>query len=293
MATEKDSKKNEVLNRVNSAVKTGDKKKKITTIAHNSRKRFLEVELNGAGVIVGLDSYEKLKGQPNYIGAFKEIFPTMDRYSGTIDSANKKIFNITGDSGTLPTFTEGLAAVLFNKSELDVLNSQDDFKELANPDLVETIPITALQGGKVTLKREPLDPGFTDVLILDNDGFIPLAQLTNFDANETQDEISTDTQSSGGYKSNIGGLKSSSIEGITGLYDPAIPSIAILATAFNLEATVRIKQGAMKEKFAPYTVGIYKVSEFTTAGETSGNGRLEYKSSLKLQSGQIEKKNFI
>ena len=43
MATEKDSKKNEVLNRVNLALKTGDKKKKITTIAHNYRKRFLEV----------------------------------------------------------------------------------------------------------------------------------------------------------------------------------------------------------------------------------------------------------
>lgn len=282
---------NEVLKRVNLAVKTGDKKKKITTIAHKSTERFLELELNGAGVIVGLSSYARLKGQPNYKGDFITIFPTLENHEGTVDSTDKKIFNVT--SGTLPTFEQGLAAVLFNKSELEALNTEEDFNKLADPDLVETIPITAITGTKVTLEREPLDPGFTDIIILGNEGFIPLAQMTNFDANESQDEISVDTQTSGGYKSSIGGLKSASIEGIAGLYDPSIPSVMILATAYNLEATIRVKHGAMKQKFSPYTVGIYKVSEFTTAGETSGNGRLEYKSSLKLQSGQIEKKNFI
>lgn len=281
---------NEILERVNLAVKTGDKKKKLTNISHNSRERFLEIELNGAGVIVGLSSYARLKGQPNYKGDFVTIFPALESHEGTVDSTNKKIFNVT--AGALPTFAQGLAAVLFNKSELEALNTEEDFNKLADPDLVETIPITAIAGTKITLEREPLDPSFTNIIILDNEGFIPLAQMSNFDANESQDEISVDTQTSGGYKSSIGGLKSASIEGITGLYDPAIPSIMILASAYNLEATIRVKHGAMKQKFSPYTIGIYKVSEFTTTGETSGNGKLEFKSALKLQSGQIEKKTF-
>lgn len=281
---------NEVLKKVNLAVKTNDKKKKLTQVAHNSRERFLELELNGAGVVVGLSSYARLKGQPNYNGDFVTIFPALESHKGTLDSTNKKLFNVA--DGSLPTFTEELAAVLFNKSELEALNTEETFNKLADPDLVETIPITAIEGTKVTLEREPLDPGFTDIIILGNEGFIPLAQMSNFDANESQDEISVDTQTSGGYKSAIGGLKSASIEGITGLYDPSIPSIMILASAYNLEATIRAKHGAMKQKFSPYTIGIYKVSEFTTTGETSGNGKLEFKSALKLQSGQIEKKTF-
>lgn len=286
------AKENEVLKRIDSGSRRSDTKKKITEVGHNARKRFLEIELNGAGVIVGLSSYAVLKGQPNYIGDFKKIFPEIEAHTGSFDPGEKNAFNISS-VGEIPTFTKGLAAVVFTKTVLDNLTSEDKFSELANPDLVETIPITAIQDKKITLERAPLDSSFTEIIILPNNGFIPLAQLSNFDANESQDEISTDTQTSGGYKSAIGGLKSASIEGITGIYDPSIPSLAILSSAYNTESTVRVRHGATKDKFAPYTVGIYKVTEFTTTGETSGNGRLEYKTSLKLQAGQIEKKTFI
>lgn len=286
------AKENEVLKRIGSGSRRSDTKKKITEVGHNARKRFLEIELNGAGVIVGLSSYAVLKGQPNYIGDFKKIFPEIEAHTGSFDSREKNAFNISSE-GEIPTFTKGLAAVAFTKTVLENLTSEDKFSELANPDLVETIPISAIQDKKITLERAPLDSSFTEIIILPNDGFIPLAQLSNFDANESQDEISTDTQTSGGYKSAIGGLKSASIEGITGIYDPSIPSLAILSSAYNTESTVRVRHGATKDKFAPYTVGIYKVTEFTTTGETSGNGRLEYKTSLKLQAGQIEKKTFI
>ncbi|MEG0730406.1 MAG: phage tail tube protein, partial [Cetobacterium sp.] len=189
-------------------------------------------------------------------------------------------------------FKDGMSAILFNKTELDALNTEENFNKLADPDLVETIPITAIADKKITLEREPLDGTFTDIIISENEGFFQIGQLTNFEANESQDEISVDTQTSGGYKSSIGGLKSASIEGIAGIYDASIPTVAILMAAYNNESTVRVRQGAMKVKFAPYTVGIYKVSEFTTSGEVSGNSKLEYKSALKLQSGQIEKKIF-
>ena len=279
---------NEVLKKMNLTNFSAEKMDKITEAGLNARERYLEVELNGAGVLVGVDAYTRLKGQPSYEGSFLTIFPALESHEGTVDSTEKNIFNVT--AGNLPKFTKGLAGVLYNKSELETLNTEDDFNKLADPNLVETIPITAIAEGKVTLQRQPLDPSFTNIIILDNDGFIPLAQLTNFDANESQDEISTDTQSSGGYKSAIGGLKSASIEGITGLYAPVVPSAAILATAYNLEAVVRVRNGAAKIKNAPYSIGMYKVTEFTTTGETSGNAKLEFKASLKLQSGQISKK---
>lgn len=278
-------------NKVLKNIRTADKKKKITEIAHNSRERFLEVELNGAGVVVGLSSYSVLKGQPNHVGDFKTIFPALESSKGAIDSANPKIFTVTGVE-TVPVFKDGMSAILFNKTELDALNTEENFNKLADPDLVETIPITAIADKKITLEREPLDGTFTDIIISENEGFFQIGQLTNFEANESQDEISVDTQTSGGYKSSIGGLKSASIEGIAGIYDASIPTVAILMAAYNNESTVRVRQGAMKVKFAPYTVGIYKVSEFTTSGEVSGNSKLEYKSALKLQSGQIEKKIF-
>ena len=287
------AKENKVLDKVNLSVKTDEKRKKKTEVAHKSTNRFLEIELNGAGVIVGLDSYQALKGQPNYIGDFKKIFPEMELLAGTSDADNKLSFTLTSD--VVPEFVEGMAAVLFDKSELDPLNTKEKFNLLANPDLVETIPIhsIAIDTKKVTLGRVPLNPLFKNMIILKNNGFIQIGQLMNFDVNESQDEIEVNTQTSGGYKSSIGGLKSSAIEGISGLYDPSIPSVAILSTAYDSESTIRVRHGAMKEKFAPYTEGVYKVSEFTTKGETSGNGRLEYQSALKLQSGQIEKMTFI
>lgn len=273
--------------------KSGVIKKKKTEVAHKSTNRFLEVELNGAGVIVGIDSYEQLKGQPNYIGDFKKIFPEMELLTGTSDSDNSSSFTLT--TTPLPVFSEGMAAILFDKAELDTLNTEDDFNKLANPDLVETINITAIDGEtkKVALERPPLNLAFKNMVILENNGFIQLAQLMNFDVNESQDEVETNTQTSGGYKSSLGGLKSSAIEGVTGLYDSSIPSVAVLSSAYNNESTIRARHGAMKVKFAPYIIGVYKVTEFTTKGETSGNGRLEYQAALKLPSGQIDKKTFI
>ncbi|MCQ9628092.1 hypothetical protein HS141_14320 [Cetobacterium somerae] len=290
----------ELLERINesveeqSTVRAIETPNKITQVAHNSRERFLEIELNGAGVIVGLSSYAVLKGQPNYIGDFKKIFPPLEALSGTFNSSDKKIFAVSGSSTPpLPQYKKGMSAVCFTKTALNALNTAEKFNELANPDLVETIPITGISGRNITLEREPLDSTFKEIIILENDGFIPLAQMSNYDANESQDEINVDTQTSGGYKAVIGGLKSASIDAITGVYDPAIPSVAILSSAYNTESTVRVRHGAMKRRYAPYTVGIYKVTEFSTPGETSGNGKVEYKAALKLQSGQIEKKTFI
>lgn len=269
------------------------KKNKKTEVAHKSTNRFLEVELNGAGVIVGLNSYEQLKGQPNYTGDFKKIFPEMELLTGASDTSDPTIFTLT--TTPIPTLAEGMAAILFDKSELETLKTEEDFNKLANPDLVETINIKAIDAStkKVTLERAPLNLEFKNMVILENDGFIQLAQLMNFDVNESQDEIETNTQTSGGYKSSLGGLKSSAVEGVTGLYDPSIPSVAVLSSAYNNESTIRTRHGSMKSKFAPYIVGVYKVTEFTTKGETSGNGRLEYQAALKLSSGQIDKKTFI
>lgn len=270
--------------------------KKKEEVVHNSRKRYLEVQLNGAGVIVGMEMYQALKGQPNYTDSFKEIFPEMEMLTGSSNSSDKTKFDVTGVSA-LPTFEEGMTAVLFSNEALTALNTEDKFKNLADPNLVESIPIKSISAGEdpkqLVLERAPLDSNFKNVIILKNEGFIKVGQLTNFDVAESQDKIDADTQTSGGYKTSIGGLKSSAIENVTGLYDASIPSVAILNTAYDAEKTVRARHGAMRAKFAPYTEGVYKVTEFSTKGETSGNGKIEYSSSLELQAGQIEKKTYL
>lgn len=267
-------------------------KEKLTSMGYNAEERFLEVELNGAGVIVGLEAYSSLKDQPNYTKMMKRTFPEMECHSGTFSSSDRKNFTASG-STVIPSYKQGLYAVCFKKSVLESLKNADKFNELANPNLVETIPIRSISGRTISLVREPLDSSFTELIIIENDGFIPVAQLSNYDSNESQDQISVDTQTSGEYKVTIGGLKTADIDGITGLYDPLIPTVAVLETAYNLQATLRVKKGPIKKKFATYTVGTYKVTEFTTIGEVSGNGKLEYRAKLSLQCGQLEKKTYI
>ena len=53
-------------------------KEKLTSMGYNADERFLEVELNGAGVIVGLEAYSSLKDQPNYTKMMKRTFPEME-----------------------------------------------------------------------------------------------------------------------------------------------------------------------------------------------------------------------
>lgn len=268
------------------------RKKKIDEFARRASDRFLEIQLNGAGIITGLDTYTALKGQPNYTGEIKLLFPVMELLNVTVDADNNKNIAVTE---TVPTFEKGMALVLFSKTELDTIAETGYYKDLADTSLVETINITAIDVAtkQITLEREVLNPGWANAIILLNDGFINIGSLKNFEVDESQEEINTDTNTSGGYKSSIGGLKSAGISGVNGLYNPNFPVVATLNAAYDGESVLRVRTGAIKEIHASYTEGSYKVTEFKTSGETSGNSAIEYQASMALQAGQIEKKTFI
>lgn len=252
---------------------------------HNSRERFLEIQPNGAGIFVGMETYKTLKDKSEYTEAMKIIVPKMEDHEGTLSGST-----FTGTGFTAVETPKNLVAFLFNKEELAELASSGDYKGMANPNLVEVVKVTAVTETSVTLDHEPDGQAFKNCIILENDGYIDVAQITDFSSAESQNDINTNNKHSNGYESAIGGLKTSTIDGITGYYDPRFPSIATLNYAFDGEYTVKVRNGALKIVGAPYVEGVYKVGEFTHSGTLDGDNALQYTASLKLQSGMIEKK---
>lgn len=261
----------------------------IKEVVHNSKKRFLEVQPNGTGIYIGIQAYENLKNEDEYTGSMKLIVPEMELLTGTV-TANK--FSISGGTVTANPIPKNMVVALFDKSELDGLAVNEDYKGMANPTLVEIVKVTTITSTDITMTNEPRNTAFTNAVLLENDGYIDVAQITDFTSTEQQSEINTNNKHSNGYESAIGGLKTSNIDGITGYYHPDFPSIATLNFAFDGEYTVKVRNGALKQKNVPYIVGVYKVTEFTHSGTLDGGSALSYTASLKLQSGMIEKKVF-
>ena len=85
---------------------------------------------------------------------------------------------------------------------------------------------------------------------------------------ESQNDINTNNKHSNGYESAIGGLKTSGIDGITGFYDPRLPSIATMNYAFDGEYTIKARSGIMKVVGAPYIDGVYKRWRIFTSWNT-------------------------
>ena len=261
----------------------------IKEVVHNSKDRFLEVQPNGAGVYIGMQAYEAIKNVSEYTDSMKIIIPKMELLTGTVSNDE---FTIT--SGTLvanPT-PENIVVALFDKSELDGLATAENYKGMANPNLVEIIKVKAITTTEIQMENEPRNTAFTNAILLENDGYIDIAQITDFTSTEQQAEINTNNKHSNGYESAIGGLKTSSIDGIQGYYHPDFPSVATLNFAFDGEYTVKARHGALKQKNTPYIEGVYKVTEFTHSGTLDGGSALSYTASLKLQSGMVEKKVF-
>ena len=255
---------------------------------HNSKERYLEVQPNGAGLYIGMQSYEAIKNESEYTEAMKVVVPKMEMLEGTI--AGSKFTLKEGATITAIPDPKHIVLALFKNTELETLAKAGDYKGMANPNLVEIIKVTATASGEITLANEPKDTAFTNGILLENDGFIDIAQITDFTSTEQQADISTNNKHSNGYESAIGGLKTSSIDGIQGYYDPSFPSIASMNFAFDGEHTIKARNGAIKKKNAPYIEGVYKVTEFTHSGTLDGGSALSYTASLKLQSGMIEKK---
>ncbi|MHD0315242.1 hypothetical protein [Fusobacterium varium] len=261
----------------------------IKEVVHNSKERFLEVQPNGAGLYIGMQAYEAIKNESEYTDSMKTIIPKMELLTGTL-----AVTEFTVTSGTVEVMAAPKNAVvaLFDKSELDGLATAENFKGMANPNLVEIVKVTATTASSITLANAPINSAFTNAVLLENDGYIDVAQITDFSSTEQQAEISTNNKHSNGYESAIGGLKTSSIDGIQGYYHPDFPSVATINFAFDGEFTIKARHGALKQKNTPYIEGVYKVAEFTHSGTLDGGSALSYTASLKLQSGMIEKKVF-
>lgn len=252
---------------------------------HNSKERFLEIQPNGAGLWVGIQTYKDLKDKSEYTEAMKIIVPRMEMLTGTL---SEKAF--TGTGFTAVEKPTNLVAFLFNNDYLSSLDGVGDYKGMANPNNVEAVKVAKVTETEITLEYAPDNQSFTNCVLLENDGYIDVAQITDFSSTESQNDINTNNKHSNGYESAIGGLKTSGIDGITGYYDPRFPSIATMNFAFDGEYTVKVRNGALKIAGTPYIEGVYKVGEFSHSGTLDGNNALSYTASLKLQSGMIEKK---
>lgn len=261
----------------------------IKEVVHNSKERFLEVQPNGAGLYIGMQAYEAIKNESEYTDSMKTIIPKMELLTGTL--AGKEFTVTTGTVEVMAT-PKNVVVALFDKSELAGLATAENFKGMANPNLVEIVKVTATTASSITLANEPVNSAFINAVLLENDGYIDVAQITDFSSTEQQAEISTNNKHSNGYESAIGGLKTSSIDGIQGYYHPDFPSVATINFAFDGEYTIKARHGALKQKNTPYIEGVYKVAEFTHSGTLDGGSALSYTASLKLQSGMIEKKVF-
>ena len=261
----------------------------IKEVVHNSKERFLEVQPNGAGLYIGMQAYEAIKNESEYTDSMKTIIPKMELLTGTLAG---KEFTVTTGTVEVMAAPKNVVVALFDKSELDGLATAENFKGMANPNLVEIVKVTATTASSITLANAPINSAFTNAVLLENDGYIGVAQITDFSSTEQQAEISTNNKHSNGYESAIGGLKTSSIDGIQGYYHPDFPSVATINFAFDGEYTIKARHGALKQKNTPYIEGVYKVAEFTHSGTLDGGSALSYTASLKLQSGMIEKKVF-
>lgn len=261
----------------------------IKEVVHNSKERFLEVQPNGAGLYIGMQAYEAIKNESEYTDSMKTIIPKMELLTGTLAG---KEFTITTGTAEVMAAPKNVVVALFDKSELTGLATAENFKGMANPNLVEIVKVTATTASSITLANEPVNSAFINAVLLENDGYIDVAQITDFSSTEQQAEISTNNKHSNGYESAIGGLKTSSIDGIQGYYHPDFPSVATINFAFDGEYTIKARHGALKQRNTPYIEGVYKVAEFTHSGTLDGGSALSYTASLKLQSGMIEKKVF-
>ena len=261
----------------------------IKEVVHNSKERFLEVQPNGAGLYIGMQAYEAIKNESEYTNSMKTIIPKMELLTGTLAGTE---FTVTSGTVEVMAAPKNVVVALFDKSELDGLATAENFKGMANPNLVEIVKVTATTASSITLANEPVNSAFINAVLLENDGYIDVAQITDFSSTEQQAEISTNNKHSNGYESAIGGLKTSSIDGIQGYYHPDFPSVATINFAFDGEFTIKARHGALKQKNTPYIEGVYKVAEFTHSGTLDGGSALSYTASLKLQSGMIEKKVF-
>ena len=285
-----------------------------TGFAHNARNRYLETTLNGAGIFVGIESYEALVGLPEYTEEIQKMIPVM-KYDG-VTIAN----NVDSDGKLLNhnlTFTTGIELTqdmidnplhqriyLFNFSSLDTKAKSGDLKDLSNDDFAAVLEINnaaTVFGGtlgsmittvstKTATQKHAL---FTHAMILGNDGYVKVAQLVDYNDEETAETIAVDNADSGGYKATIPGLKSGDVGETSGIYDPSFPSLATIATAFDNDEAINLRMGAMKKKNAPYKTGLYKVNDFSTTGAADGSAALQYSAAFSLQPGTLSKKYYV
>jgi len=281
--------------------------------AHNARGRYLEVQLNGAGLHVGIDSYELIKDEPEYTEEKKLLIPEMNYDTATIvnnSDSNGRLLNHTVTLATGIPLTQDMidnpnkqVVYLFNKTSAETKAKAGDLKDLSTDDYSfcsEIADPTTVFGGTLgtlittfdTVGATKKSTKFTHTMILGNDGYVRVAQLTDYNDEETKETIPVDNADSGGWKATIDGLKSGDVGDIGGVYDPGYPSLATLSAAADNYQTVRMRLGALRKKYAPYKIGLYTVNNFSTTGATDGSAYLAYSCGLSLQPNTIVKKSY-
>jgi hypothetical protein len=277
-------------------------------------ERYIEVQPNAVGVLVGLDTYTKICTKAIYDGDMTLMVPD---FSVRDDITTADVHDPMGITiaHTL-TFTNGIkvtqdmvdnptdyALVMYNKQAVVDAQTKGEYAELANPKYCAVLDIddpatsfTTVGATINTLKTTGATEyiaNMTACILLCNNGYIEVAQIQDFSYDESTDEIDTTNKHSNGYKSSLDGLSSSSITNVSGIYAPILPSIKTIESAFNGKYTVTVRHGGIRAKHAEYNMGLYKVSNFTLSGAMSGSDALTYSADFTLQSGTNAKKTIV
>lgn len=136
----------------------------IKEVVHNSKERFLEVQPNGAGLYIGMQAYEAIKNESEYTDSMKTIIPKMELLTGTLAG---KEFTVTTGTVEVMAAPKNVVVALFDKSELAGLATAENFKGMANPNLVEIVKVTATTASSITLANEPVNSAFINAVLLE------------------------------------------------------------------------------------------------------------------------------
>lgn len=284
-----------------------------TQTGFNGKERYIEIRPNGAGVLVGLETYTKINKTANYTTNMKRMVPDMsvrdDITSVPVTDSTGATIAHTLTFGTGIVVTKDMkdnpteySLVLYNKQAIADAKLSGEFADLSAPKYCAVLEIddpatvfTTVGATVNTIKTTGVTEyiaNMTACVVMANNAYMEIAQATDYNYDESRDEIDISNWHSGG-KASLDGDASLTISGITGIYCPMFPTVATLDSAFNGNNPIECRHGALRAQYASYVTGSYKVAEFTTSGTMDGSDKITYQASLNAQSGTTEKKTIV
>jgi hypothetical protein len=236
----------------------------------NSRTKFLDLKINLLGAIVAANNYTKLKLKTDYETKRRKQFPKAERFSGT--GATVVFTPTPATTWTIDEYKDKYAVFWKSADTTTLETSTKDFHNISNVDhqvqKVVSNTATTLTVGQTIMT------GATAMIIID-DAWFNICQLSNYDFANSKAEIDTNDSCSGGVESFILGLESAQLSG-TGHFFPTFHTHAQLNKGKDATATLEVRHGATDMLYDTVYNQKVLVNDFSKPGANDGTGKLEY-----------------